>query len=141
MVYDIAAKEIILKFADGEECWRPIFSKDDQIIYYICRETEKSNFIIKAFSIADKKIKTILRTDYNIWDIAISPSGKYLAYAGDKEGNWDLFLLNLEKGQTQQLTYTLGNEWDPSFGSSDYDLWFAGEFGFNNGIYHMIITP
>lgn len=140
VVYDIAAKEIILKFADGEECWRPIFSKDDQIIYYICRETEKSNFIIKAFSIADKKIKTILRTDYNIWDIAISPSGKYLAYAGDKEGNWDLFLLNLEKGQTQQLTYTLGNEWDPSFGSSDYDLWFAGEFGFNNGIYHITIN-
>lgn len=139
-VYDLKQCKNILKFKDGVECWRPIFSKDDKTIYYISREKENSNFIIKSYSITDKTINTILKTDYNIWDIAISPTGKYLAYAGKKDGNWDLFVLNLKTGQTRQITHSLGNEWDPSFGSSDEDLWFAGEFGFNNGIYHISIT-
>lgn len=141
VVYDIATRGIIHKFTDGAECWRPIFSKDDQTIYYVCRETERSDFIIKAYSIADKKIQTILKTDYDIWDIALSPTGKYLAYAGNKDGNWDLFLLNITSGHIDQLTHSIGNEWDPSFDSSDKDLWFAGEFGINNGIYHITITP
>ena len=62
-----------------------------------------------------------------------------MAYAGNKDGNWDLFLLDLESKQTRQLTHTLGDEWDPAFGVSDSDLWFAGVFGFNNGIYHITI--
>ena len=87
------------------------------------------------------KVKsTILKTDYDIWDIALSPSGKSIAYAGKKDGNWDLFLLSLSDRTVKQLTQTIGNEWDPSFGFSDNDLWFAGVFGINNGIYHIKIS-
>ena len=77
---------------------------------------------------------------YDIWDIALSPSGKYIAYAGNKDGNWDLFLFNIETQQVAQLTKTIGNEWDPSFGHSDDELFFAGEFGINNGIYRLKIA-
>ena len=48
-------------------------------------------------------------------------------------------MINLTNRQVKQITHTLGNEWDPSFGPTDNDLWFAGDFGFNNGIYHLTI--
>lgn len=138
-VYDIAVRKIVYQISDGVECWRPIFSKSGDVIYYICREKDGDKFSIKAYSVADKSKTTILKTRYDIWDIALSPSGRFMAYAGNKDGNWDLFLLDLQSKQTRQLTHTLGDEWDPSFGVSDSDLWFAGVFGFNNGIYHITI--
>ena len=138
-VYDIAARKIIYQFTEGVECWRPIFSKSSDEIYYICREKEGDKFSIKSYSVADKKKTTVFKAEYDIWDIALSPSGRYLAYAGNKDGNWDLFILDLESKQPRQLTHTLGDEWDPAFGKSDSDLWFAGVFGFNNGIYHITI--
>jgi Tol biopolymer transport system component len=82
----------------------------------------------------------VLNTGYEIWDIAQSPSGKYIAYAGNKNGNWDIFLYDLQTKQIRQITNTLGNEWDPTFGSTDDDLWFAGVFGFNNGIYRKKLS-
>ncbi len=139
VVYDIAARKNIIQFGDGVECWRPIFSHSGDVIYYINRDKEGDNFTIKSYSIADKTKTTVFKAEYDIWDIALSPSGRYMAYAGNKDGNWDLFILDLESKQTRQLTHTLGDEWDPSFGVSDSDLWFAGVFGFNNGIYHITI--
>ena len=138
-VYDINARKNIYQFTDGVECWRSIYSKSGDEIYYICREKEGDKFSVKSYSIANKKKTTVFKAEYDIWDIALSPSGRYLAYAGNKDGNWDLFLLDLENKQTQQITHTLGDEWDPAFGISDSDLWFAGVFGFNNGIYHITI--
>ncbi len=138
-IADISTSKEIDSFTDGYECWRPVFSKDGQNIYYICRETKNSNFVIKFYSLLNKSKTTLLKTDYEIWDISISPSGQYIAYAGKKDGNWDLFLYRFSDQKVLQLTKTMGNEWDPSFGLSDNDLWFAGEFGVNNGIYHIKI--
>lgn len=139
-IADISTNKTIDSFTDGYECWRPIFSRDGQKIYYICRDTKDSNFAVKCYDRQSKVKSTILKTDYDIWDIALSPSGKYIAYAGKKDGNWDLFLLSLSDRTVKQLTQTIGNEWDPSFGFSDNDLWFAGVFGINNGIYHIKIS-
>lgn len=138
-VYDIASAKNIYSFIDGVECWRPIFSKDGSKIFYICREREDGKFIIKSNSIHDKKSTIVFKADYDIWDIALSPSGNHLAFSGNKDKNWDLFMINLTNRQVKQITHTLGNEWDPSFGPTDNDLWFAGDFGFNNGIYHLTI--
>ena len=136
-IFDIATSKIISTFKDGVESWRPIFSKGDSLIYYISKETIDSKFSIKSFSIKNKSITTLHKAPYDIWDIALSPSGKYIAYAGNKDGNWDLFLLNIESKETKQITHTRGNEWDPSFGYNDNDLWFAGVFGINDGIYRI----
>jgi len=139
-VYDINKKTITFEFSDGHECWRPVFSRDGGSIYYICKETKDGNFIIKNIDIATTKKTIVLKTDYNIWDIALSPSGRYMAYAGFQNGNWDLFLLDISTGSSKKLTDTAGDEWDPCFGADDSELWFAGVFGPNNGIYKMRLT-
>lgn len=126
-------------FSDGAECWRPLFAERDSKILYIQKNTPESRFVIKEYNRELKKSSTILAESYEIWDIALSPSGRFLAYAGNKDGNWDLFLYDLQTKKNTQLTKTLGDEWDPCFGLRDDELWYAGVFGFNDGIYRMSI--
>lgn len=128
-------KRDTLSFSDGQECWRPVFSNDNKLLYYIQKESETSQFVIKCYDIAKNHKELVLSRPYDIWDIALSPSGRYIVYAGNKDDNWDLFTLDLITQETKQLTYTLGNEWDPSFGLNDSTIWYAGVFGYNNGIY------
>lgn len=121
------------EFSTGKELWRPIFSRDDKAIYCI---EKKSKFGIVKFDLTTRQKKEVLSTDYDIWDISISPSGRYIAYAGNPDGNWDLFLYDLQTNKITRLTKTLGNEWDPSFGKTDDDLWYAGTFGINEGVFY-----
>lgn len=135
-MYDINAHKNVMQYCDGVECWRPIFLSDEQILY-ISKKNRDSNFIVKCYNTRTKTKVKVLSTEYNIWDIAVSPSKNNIAFAGFKEGNWDLFQYDLHSHQITQLTNTLGDEWDPSYGVNDNILWFAGTFGVNNGIYRM----
>lgn len=135
-IYDIEKRAEVQTIGDkATECWRPIFAPNDSIIYYIRMESD-GLFGIRKFNIATKEDCKVLKTNYNIWDIAISPNGDKIAYAGNKDSNWDLFLLDIVSNKVSQLTKTIGNEWDPVFYNDD-EIWFAGEFGINNGIYHL----
>lgn len=107
-----------------------------RILGYIQKE---KFFKIKSFDLATGAISEILSLPFDIWDIALSPSGRYIVFAGNKDGNWDLFSYCLKTKQVRQLTKTNGNEWDPAFGKSDSDLFYAGTFGFNDGIFYKKI--
>lgn len=61
-------------------------------------------------------------------------------FAGNKNGNWDLFSFSFKSRKIEQLTNTLGDEWDPAFGPTDNDLWFAGRFGFNDGVFYKRVN-
>lgn len=138
-IYNIESGTEEISFGDkSSEVWRPVFSPDDKNIFFI-KMNDKGRFEIQKYDIASKKTMPILKTGYNIWDIAISPSGQLICFAGNKDGNWDLFLFDIMSQQIRQLTHSIGNEWDPVFYSEE-EIWFAGEFGINNGIYHMSLT-
>lgn len=135
-IYDISKKKEVLSIGDKKaECWRPIFAPNDSIIYYIRMESD-GLFGIRSFNISTREDRKILKTTYNIWDIAVSLNGEKIVYAGNKDGNWDLFILDIASKKISQITQTIGNEWDPVFYNDD-EIWFAGEFGINNGIYHL----
>lgn len=135
-IYDIGGKKEIVSIGDKQtECWRPIFAPDDSLIYYIRMESD-GLFGIRKFDIASNEDKQVLKTSYNIWDIAISPNGEKIVFAGNKDGNWDLFLFDMASNKVSQITKTIGNEWDPVFFNDD-EIWFAGEFGINNGISYL----
>lgn len=135
-IYDIAKAKIIGSIKSSKECWRPIFSNDDTKMLFI---EKRDKFVIMEYAMATRKKRLILSLPYDIWDITLSPSGKYLVFAGNKDGNWDLFCYNFDTRKVTQLTHTLGNEWDPTFGATDQQLWFAGTFGFNDGIFYRQI--
>ena len=135
-IYSISKAKIIGSIKCASECWIPIFSNDDTKILFI---EKRAKFVIMEYDMTTLKKRLILSLPFDIWDIALSPSGKYLVFAGNKDGNWDLFCYAFATGKTVQLTHTLGNEWDPAFGATDQQLWFAGTFGFNDGIFYRQI--
>lgn len=135
-IYSIERNCIIKTIPSKVECWRPIFTNDDKKILYIQKE---KYFKIKSFDLTTGAISEILSLPFDIWDIAISPSERYIVFAGNKDGNWDLFSYCLKTKQVKQLTKTKGNEWDPAFGTSDADLFYAGTFGINDGIFYKKI--
>ena len=135
-IYSLERNCIIKTIPSKVECWRPIFTNDDKKVLYIQKE---KFFKIKSFDLATGAISEILSLPFDIWDIALSPSGRYIVFAGNKDGNWDLFSYCLKTKQVRQLTKTKGNEWDPAFGKSDSDLFYAGTFGFNDGIFYKKI--
>jgi TolB protein len=55
---------------------------------------------------------------------AIEPDGERLAFASNRNGHWDLFLLDLETGETTQLSNDAAYEGWPSWSS---DGWLAYE--------------
>ena len=133
VLYDIRKRAVIKRIHSEQECWRPIFALDDQSILYIQKD---KHFIVRQYDISTSTTSTILAMPFDIWDITLSPSGTYLVFAGNKDGNWDLFSFSFKSRKVEQLTNTLGDEWDPAFGPTDNDLWFAGRFGFNDGVFY-----
>lgn len=121
---------------NNHECWRPILSPDNKIIYFISKQVS-GQFDIYEYDILSNKIKNLTKTPYDEWDPAISKDGKWLAYSAQIKGNWDLFLLDLENNQEIRLTKTKGEEWDPAFSNCGKYLYYAGTFGLKNGIFRI----
>lgn len=136
-VYDTKTSETIDLELGDQECWRPIFWNDD--ILYIQKNSATNNFAICSYSFENNKTQTILECGYDIWDIEISPSNKWIVYSGNECGNWDLCLYDIESKTIHRLTTALGDEWDPTFGNNDSEVWFAGTSGINNGIYYLTV--
>ncbi len=136
ILYKIHSKEKIPLTLSDYECWRPVFHPNDSVLYYLSKQHQKW-FAIEEVNIYTLEQKTLLKTEYNIWDIAISNDGRQMLFSGFKDDNWDLFLMSMETGVIKQLTNSIGDEWDATFGRDNQSIWFAGTFGTNNGIYKI----
>lgn len=80
----------------------------------------------------------LTRLTSNAWDDitpAISPDGKWLAYASNQNGYWDLYLLDLTNGNKVRLTdtpeYDAAPTWSPDgafLACESPPEWFFGHF-------------
>jgi len=136
VVYDFQNQTKTVVTNDNFEHWRPIFSVDEKRLFYISKE-DNNQFDVFEHSLITNQKRNLTKTDFEEWDVALSQDGMYLAYAANKDGNWDLFLLELETGKIQQLTKTIGNEWDPAFSSCNQYLYYSATFGLRNGIFRI----
>jgi TolB protein len=68
---------------------------------------------------------------------AIEPDGERLAFASNRNGHWDLFLMDLASGETTQLSNDDAYEGRPSWST---DRWLAYE-GYANGDLEIYIRP
>ncbi len=72
--------------------------------------------------------RTLVRLTMGDWDDiapSISPDGSNLAFASNRSGHWDLYLMSLQDGSLSQLTSTVDYESSPSWSSDG--LWLAYE--------------
>jgi len=63
---------------------------------------------------------------------ALSPDGHRIAFASTRDGNWQIYLWDLERGVTSHLTNTPGYKASPSW--SPDGMWLAYERYFDNNL-------
>ena len=66
-----------------------------------------------------------VRLTYGAWDDitpALSPDGKYLAYASNRAGSWDLYMMDLASGENTRLTDTSEYDTSPSWSPDGHYL-------------------
>ncbi|MCG3192557.1 MAG: Protein TolB [Thermoanaerobaculia bacterium] len=60
-----------------------------------------------------------------------SPDGRFVVFASNRTGNWELWRLSLENGALKNLTENSADEWDPAFvGGGDRLLWSSNRTGY-----------
>ncbi len=73
----------------------------------------------------DPETRQLTDGDWDDRDPAVSPNLDQLAFASSRDGNWDLYLLDLGTGDVRRLTETAGYEGKPTW--SPDGLWLAFE--------------
>lgn len=136
VIYDLGKSTKTVITNDDFEYWRPIFSKDGSSVFYISKQSDGQFDIFEHSLLTNKRIN-LTNSNYDEWDIALSSNGKNLAFAGKKDDNWDLFILELKSRNLKQVTSTLGNEWDVAFSPCNRYLYYSGTFGLRNGIFRV----
>jgi Tol biopolymer transport system component len=78
----------------------------------------------------------LLESSAWIIDLALSPSGKWLAYSATETGTWQLYLRELRTDSPKWVVTSAGGR-RPQWGSSDRELLFRNR----DSIYAVVVTP
>jgi len=80
----------------------------------------------------DPKPFQITSGSWDDQDPAVEPGGNHIAFSSNRDGNWDIYLLEIETGDTRRLTATLGYEgrpsWSPDGQWITYEAYYEGNF-------------
>jgi TolB protein len=78
-----------------------------------------------AFSCANQQARLLVSGPWHDRDPAVSPDGSRIAFSSHRDGNWELYLLDVEHGSLRRLTNTDGLERNPAW--SPDGLWITYE--------------
>lgn len=93
------------------------WSSDETQLAAVGFSREKPILILVNYSTGKVDRRYALNVD-DAYAPALSPDCKRAVYVGIKDGTSDLYLLELESGKVERLTYDMYEEQDPSFDSS-----------------------
>lgn len=71
---------------------------------------------------------------------AYSPDGNFVAFASDRSGNYDIWLLDVRSGALRQLTTDGGDDFMPTFSPQGDQVAYVGTRGNTRGVYTMSLT-
>ena len=98
-------------------------------------------FVYQPVAQDSGSVLPFLRLTSGSWqDIApaLSPDGQQLAFASNRGGQWDIYLLDLASGEIDRLTASLAYDSSPSF--SPDGLWLAYESFIDDNL-EIVIAP
>ncbi len=71
------------------------------------------DFIMYRFDLAKKKLETVFKTKGYVAETTIDPSGKYLTFTSDMDGDLEIYRADLKGGNVKRLTNNPGYDGGP----------------------------
>jgi TolB protein len=72
-------------------------------------------------------VRQITEGPFNDYRPALSPDGRRIAFVSDRDGNFELYLLNVATSVTTRLTRLASTDTDPAFSSNGQRLYFSSD--------------
>jgi TolB protein len=122
---------------EADSAYTPVVFSDFPGIFILSMNEGKYAHLF-AYSPIDQPL---LRLTDGLWDDitpALSPDGTKIAFASNRSGYWDLYLLDIQSAETTRLTNTKAYDGAPSW--SPDGAWLASETYYNNSL-EIIVQP
>ena len=111
--YDLRTRQVERVLHSEAEQWRPTETSAGEV-YFI--SDVGGRFAIYRRSVEGAVSKAGGSPSADEWDPAISPDGRWLAFASRRDGNWNLFVQAIaDPSDQRRLTALPGDEWDPAW--------------------------
>ena len=82
-----------------------------------------------------RTVTPLTEPNYNAFTPAYSPDGRWLAFSSDQDGSPNLFLMNLQTGETQNLTQSEFTDSHPAWSQDSQWIAFTRNLGGNEEIF------
>lgn len=106
----------LYRFAGEQPAWSP---DSRQLVIKGCFEA-CGLWLVELNGTRVKQVTTDSTDSYPAW----SPAGDLLAFSSsNRDGNWEIYLLQMDNGSLSRLTYRAGTDTTPVFGPCGQDLY------------------
>ncbi len=118
---DITVKKLT-EYHDGRQIYRSVFSPDGKVIYFDTSTDDGRDIYVMELGSGD--VRPVLDRPYDERSPSLSPDGRYLYYASDETGIYNIRRLDLQTQENELVTNVLGGAFYPSV-STDNKLLFT----------------
>jgi Tol biopolymer transport system component len=122
----------------GWDNW-PSWSPDGTQLVYTCRApiAGQGGGICRINADGSGRIPL---TSANDWEPSWSPDGRYIAFASQRDGNPEIYLMNADGTNQRRLTYFDGDDWQAAWSPDSTKIVFARGLNGNWDIYVMDVS-
>lgn len=104
--------EFLTHFTDGTQLYRPVFHPDGaRIVFDWSRDGERA---IRSLDLTTKQFSDVVDSKGDDRSPVVSSDGRFMVYASDRTGIFNLYRKDLENGLDEPLTHTMGGCFYPS---------------------------
>ena len=116
------------------------YSPDDSRMVYLSM-ADNGNSVIKVLNLATTQAVSVTSVDENATIPVFSPSGRFLAYQSNADGDLDIYVYEFGTGLTRKLTDNTIDDFAPTWLCGDDRLVFTSEIEGNPNIYEVDVLP
>jgi serine/threonine protein kinase len=98
------------------------WSRDGRLVF--SQATMNNGYGISMMAVGQKNPQTILETPYNEHQAAVSPNGKWMAYASDQSGHYEIYVQDFPTGKQHTVVSTKGGQ-QPQWRGDGRELYYV----------------